>query len=234
MFPSPYGDKLQSKIGVPITSVTGFRPLAGINCNKTQRLSFSAIRGCFRPLAGINCNECSTETTRQPKSFRPLAGINCNTRATAPSKHLLSFRPLAGINCNPNIIFEFHYPREFSSPRGDKLQLYRPVSISPRRSFSSPRGDKLQWQTLLTNHENLPQKAESCTFQQHYTSFYCKRKELFGQRGGFRWCEPVTEVRKKVCRTGWLAPHLRRRSANGVEKISHKDHLNSAEGASKP
>ena len=188
-FSSPRGDKLQYGKSPAASCASGFRPLAGINCNPAFR-DCTAIRSCFRPLAGINCN-------------------NRHQRMAA------------------------EHPR-FSSPRGDKLQSKSFEEHGFVLGFSSPRGDKLQWQTLLTNHENLPQKAESCTFQQHYTSFYCKRKELFGQRGGFRWCEPVTEVRKKVCRTGWLAPHLRRRSANGVEKISHKDHLNSAEGASKP
>ena len=165
----------------------------------------------FRPLAGINCNARTSSGLRSEPRFRPLAGINCNMFGVKARYKYARFRPLTGINCNPEI----------------EVNIYN-------EKFPSPRGDKLQWQTLLTDHENLPQKAESCTFQQHYTSFYRKRKGLFEQRGGFRWCELVTEVRKKVCRTGWLALHLRRRSADGVEKISHKDHLDSAEGASKP
>lgn len=150
-------------------------------------------------------------TMGRSMSSCPLAGINCNQPSLSRISFIRCFRPLTGINCN--------------------LLAHRSFCL---HRFPSPRGDKLQWQTLLTDHENLPQKAESCTFQQHYTSFYRKRKGLFEQRGGFRWCEPVTEVRKKVCRTGWLAPHLCRRSTDGVEKISHKDHLDSAEGASKP
>ena len=101
------------------------------------------------------------------------------------------------------------------------------------KGFPSPCGDKLQWQTLLTNHENFLQKAESCTLQGHYTAFCRKRKGLFGEEGGFFGCVPEEFVRKTASGEG--ASHWKdRRGSGGIAKTEHKDHLDSAEGASKP
>ena len=45
-----------------MTWICSFRPLTGINCNKT-RLMMAPGKGRFRPLAGINCKYTFIKTS---------------------------------------------------------------------------------------------------------------------------------------------------------------------------
>ena len=51
-----------------------FRPLAGINCNKT-RLMMAPGKGRFRPLAGINCKYTFIKTSYPIKLVPSPYGI---------------------------------------------------------------------------------------------------------------------------------------------------------------
>ena len=211
-FSSPCGDKLQCY---------------------TERNTFEKVPG-FRPLAGINCNVRNVYTINLDKEFSSPCGDKLQSIEIKPAKEVSGFSSPCGDKLQCSTRFPTLPLALFSSPCGDKLQCNGQGANNNSKRFSSPCGDKLQWQNLLTDHGKIPQKAESCIVQQHYTSFCRKRKGLFGQRGGVLRCEPVTEVRKKANYAERFAPQLHRRSTDGMEKAGHNRYLDSAEGASKP
>ena len=136
------------------------------------------------------------------------------------------FRPLTGINCNPEIEVNI-YNEKFPSPRGDKLQYQSKRNKVITAGFPSPCGDKLQssctWTQSLPHSGFRPLTGINCN-----SLVKCSRKQTAIVSVPLRGVVLLYHTLSQKKRT------IHRRSADGAEKISHKDHLDSAEGASKP
>jgi hypothetical protein len=113
-FPSPYGD------GTNITTVDSrsdqFSPPYGDGTIATICEGWRQI--CFRPLTGINCNKTGLLSELPVLGFRPLAGINCNKTRLMMASGKGRFRPLAGINCKYTFIKTSYPIKLVPSPYG--------------------------------------------------------------------------------------------------------------------